>query len=157
AVALSALVAPRKERPFDVTPKGQRIKKSTSAELMLAWPHLLTFGLLIAGLMVGMQDLRHGTGDSGLPISLFCGCVNLLLLTIAMFVANEQPQDRRAFRLNRDFMSEAFVDDAPISAHILNINEHGAALSLEHPLFTLLGTVSLLLTSSRGTIVRLTC
>ncbi|MDK2742159.1 MAG: glycosyltransferase [Nitrospira sp. BO4] len=156
AVALSALVAPHKERPFEVTPKGQRIEKNTSAELMLAWPHLLTFGLLIAGVMVGIRDLRHGTGDPGLPVSLLWGCVNLALLTIAMFVANEQTQGRRAFRLNRDFVSEVFVDDAPVSARILNINEHGAALSLEHPLFTALESVSLLLTSSQGAIVRLT-
>ncbi len=156
AVALKTLIAPRKERPFEVTPKGQRIKKNTFSEVMSAWPHLLTFGLLILGLTVGMQNLRHGTGDSGLLVSLFWGYVNLLLVTIAIFVANEQPQDRRAFRLNRDFISEAFVKDASVSARILNINEHGAALSLEHPLFTALETVSLLLTSSQGAIVRLT-
>ena len=156
AVALKALVAPRKERAFEVTPKGQRIKKSTSAELTLAWPHLLTFGLLVGGLALGIQDLRHGTGDLGLPVSLFWGGINLLLLTIAMFVASEQTQGRQAFRLNRDFVSELFVDDNSVAARIFNINEHGVALSLEHPVFTAQNTVTLLLTSSQGTIVRLT-
>jgi cellulose synthase (UDP-forming) len=154
AVALKALVAPRKERAFEVTPKGQRIKKNTSAELTLAWPHLVTFGLLVGGLALGIQDLRHGTGDPGLPVSLFWGFVNLILLTIAMFVASEQTQGRQAFRLNRDFVSELFVDGNPIAARILNINEHGVALSLTHPVFTVQDTVTLLLTSSQGRILR---
>jgi cellulose synthase (UDP-forming) len=155
AVALKAIVAPRKERAFEVTPKGQRVKKNTSAELLLAWPHLLTFGLLVVGLALGVQDLRHGTGDPGLPVSLFWGSVNLLLLAIAMFVASEQTQGRQAFRLKRDFVSELFVDGNSVATRIVNINEHGVALSLEHPIFTAQSTVTLLLTSSQGTIVRL--
>ena len=155
AVALKALVAPRKERAFEVTPKGQRVRKNTAAELTFAWPHLLTFGLLVVGLALGIQNLRHGVGDPGLPVSLFWGSVNLLLLTIAMFVASEQAQGRQAFRLNRDFASELFMDDTSVVARILNINEHGAALLLDQPVFTAQGTVSLLLTSSQGTIVRL--
>ena len=66
AEALKALSAPRKERPFEVTPKGQRVKKNVSPELSLVWPHLLTFGLLIGGLVVGLQRLQQGTGDPGL-------------------------------------------------------------------------------------------
>lgn len=154
-VALKALAAPRKERKFEVTPKGQRVKKNISAELTLVWPHMVTFGLLISGLALGIQDLRHGTGDAGLPVSLFWGTINLILLTIAMVVASEQPQSRQAFRLNRDFVGELFMDGSSIPARILNINESGAALSLEHPVFTAQHTVTLLLTSSQGTIVRL--
>lgn len=155
-VALKALTAPRKERPFEVTPKGQRVKKSTSRELTLAWPHLATFGLLIGGLVLGFQHLRQGMGDPGLPVSLFWGSVNLLFLTIAMFVANEQTQGRQAFRLNRDFASELFVDGTSLTARIRNINEHGAALLLDRPVFTTQDTVTLLLTSPRGAIVRVT-
>lgn len=154
-VALKALVSPRKERTFEVTPKGQRIRRNTSAELNLAWPHLITFGLLVGGLVLGIQNLRHGIGEPGLPVSLFWGSVNLLLLTIAMFVASEQTQGRQAFRLNRDFASELFVDDGALTARILNINEHGAALTLEHPVYSAQDTVTLLLTSSQGSIVRL--
>jgi hypothetical protein len=140
---------------FEVTPKGQRVKKNTSAELTLAWPHLVTFGLLIGGLVLGIQNLWHGTGDAGLPVSLCWGTANLILLTIAMFVASEQPQGRQAFRLNRDFVGELFMDGSSTPVRILNINESGAALSLEHPVFTAQHTVRLLLTSSQGTIVRL--
>ncbi len=155
-VALKALAAPRKERPFEVTPKGQRVKTSTATELSLAWPHLITFGLLVGGLVLGVQHLRHGTGDPGLPVSLLWGTVNLLLLTIAMFVASEQTQGRRAFRLNRNFAGELFADGEAVSARILNINEHGVALTLERPIFTANAFATLLLTSSQGALLRLT-
>lgn len=71
AVALKALAAPRKERPFEVTPKGQQVKKSSVTELSLAWPHLVTFSLLLIGLALGIQHLWQGDGDPGLPVSLF--------------------------------------------------------------------------------------
>jgi cellulose synthase (UDP-forming) len=156
AVAFKALAAPHKERSFEVTPKGQRVKKDTSTEISLAWPHLVTFGLLIGGLVSGFQHLQLGSGDPGLPVSLFWGSVNLLFLTIAMFVANEQTQGRHAFRLNRDFPSELHVDGMPYAARILNINEHGAALLLDRPVFTAQDAVALLLTSPDGTIMRVT-
>lgn len=154
-VALKALAAPRKERTFEVTPKGQRVRKDTSTELFLAWPHLITFGLLVGGLVLGAQHLRQGTGEPGLPVSLFWGSANLLFLTIAMFVASEQTQGRQAFRLNRDFASELLVEETAVTARILNVNEHGAALSLERPVFTAQDSVVLLLTSSSGALVRL--
>jgi cellulose synthase (UDP-forming) len=155
-VALKALAVPRKDHPFEVTPKGQRVKKNVSTELTQAWPHLITFGLLIGGLALGFQHLQQGTGDPGLSVSLFWGSVNLLLLTIAMFVANEQTQGRQAFRINRDFASELHFNGTSETARILNINEHGAALSLDRPIFTTPNSVMLLLTSSHGTIVRVT-
>lgn len=156
AEALKALAAPRRERPFEVTPKGQRVKKNVSAELSLAWPHLLIFGLLIGGLVFGFQRLQHDTSEPGLSISLFWGTVNLLFLTIAMLVANEQTQGRQAFRLNRDFASELYVDGTSVPARIVNINQHGVGLSLEQPVFTTQDFVTLLLTSPSGNIVRVT-
>jgi cellulose synthase (UDP-forming) len=110
AVALKALAAPRKERPFEVTPKGQRVKKSSTIELSLAWPHLMMFGLLVIGLALGIQQWWQGVGDPGLPVSLFWGSANLLLLTVALFVASEQAQGRQGFRLKRDFSGGLFVD-----------------------------------------------
>lgn len=156
AVAVKALAAPRKERPFEVTPKGQCVTKSTAHELSLAWPHLVVFGLLIAGLVLGFRHLRQGSAGPGLPVSLLWGSVNLLLLTVAMFVASEQTQGRRAFRLNRDFASELSVDGGTVTARIVNLNDEGAAVVLERPVFTASPSVVLLLTSSQGTLVRLT-
>jgi cellulose synthase (UDP-forming) len=156
AVALKALAAPRKERPFEVTPKGQRVKKSTTTEVSLAWPHLITFGLLAVGLTLGARHWWQGTGDPGLQVSLFWGSVNFLLLTVAMFVASEQTQGRQQFRLERDFAGGLFVDGEEVPAHVLNVSEQGASVTVERPIFTSQDSVQLALTSSRGVLLKLT-
>ncbi|MEC4890371.1 MAG: glycosyltransferase [Nitrospira sp.] len=155
AVALKTLATPRKERPFEVTPKGQRVKKNTASELSLAWPLLLTFALLIVGLVWGIQHWREGTGDPGLPVSLFWGSVNLFLLTIALFVASEQTQGRHMFRLNRDFAGEILIHGDTVPARVANINERGAALVLDRPLYSAQAFITLLLTGPDGAIIRL--
>ena len=155
-VALKALAAPRKERPFEVTPKGQRVKTSTATELSLVWPHLITYGLLVVGLTLGLRHWWQGTGDAGLSVSLFWGGVNFLLLTVAMFVASEQTQGRQQFRLERDFVGGMFVDGEEVPAQILNVSEQGAAVTVERPIFTSQDYVLLALTSSRGVLLRLT-
>ena len=153
AVALKTLATPRKERPFEITPKGQRVKKNTSTELSLAWPLLLTFALLIVGLVWGVQQWRQGTGDPGLPVSLFWGSVNLLLLTIALFVASEQNQGRHMFRLTRDYAGEILIDGDTVPARVINISERGAALVLERPVYSTHDSVTLLLTTPQGTLL----
>ena len=155
-VALKALAAPRKERPFEVTPKGQRVKKSSTTELSLAWPHLITFGLLVIGLALGLRHWSQGVGDPGLPVSLFWGSANLLLLTIALFVASEQAQGRQGFRLKRDFAGGLFVNGEGVSARVIDVNEQGAAVTVDRPIFTLQETVKFALTSSRGLLVTVT-
>jgi cellulose synthase (UDP-forming) len=152
-VALKALATPRMERPFEVTPKGQRVKKSSMTELSLAWPHLITFGLLVIGLAWGIRHWWQGVGDPGLPVSLFWGSANLLLLTIALFVASEQAQGRQGFRLKRDFAGGLFVDGEGVSARVIDVNEQGAAVTVDRPIFTLRETVKFALTSSRGLLV----
>lgn len=152
-VALKALAAPRKERPFEVTPKGQRVKKGSSTELSLAWPHLVTFGLLVIGLTLGVWNWWQGVGDPGLPISLFWGSVNLLLLAVALFVAREQAQVRQGFRLKRDFSGQLFVDREGVPARVVDISEQGAAVTVDHPIFTLQKSIKFALTSPRGALV----
>ncbi len=155
-VALKALVAPRKERPFEVTPKGQRVKKSFVTELSLAWPHLITFGLLVIGLALGVQHWSQGAGDPGLPVSLFWGSANLLLLTVALFVASEQAQERQGFRLKRDFPCRLFVDEEGVPARVIDVNEQGAAVTVDQPVFTLQETVKFALTSSQDLLIKVT-
>jgi len=148
-VALKALAAPSKERPFEVTPKGQRVKKSTATELSLAWPHLVTFGLLVIGLTLGMWHWWQGLADPGLPVSIFWGSVNLLLLTVALFVAREQAQVRQGFRLKRDFPGQLFVDGGRVPARVVDVSEQGTAVTVDQPIFTLQRSIKLSLTSSR--------
>lgn len=155
-VALKVIVAPRKERKFEVTPKGEQVSKSTASELSLAWPHLVTFGLLVFGLTLGAYNLWLGNGNSGLLVNLFWGSINLLLLTLAIFVASERSQGRRAFRLKRDYLAKLIVDGQPILAQVTNINEQGAAVELDRPIFTAQKTVALSIMSSTGSILRLT-
>ena len=155
-VALKALAAPHKERPFEVTPKGQRVKKSSSTELSLAWPHLVTFGLLVIGLTFGVWNWWQGVGDPGLPVSLFWGTVNLLLLTVALFVAREQAQGRQGFRLKRDFAGQLLVDGEEVPARVVDISEQGAAVTVNHPIFTLQKSITFALTSSQGILVTVT-
>lgn len=155
-VALKALAAPRKERPFEVTPKGQRITRSSTTELSLAWPHLVTFGLLVFGLALGLRHWWQGVGDPGLPVSLFWGSANLLLLTVALFVASEQTQDRQGFRLKRDFAAELSIDGKEVPARVVDVNEQGAAVTVDQPIFTRQESIKFSLTSSRGMLVTLT-
>jgi cellulose synthase (UDP-forming) len=155
-VALKALATPRMERPFEVTPKGQRVKKSYMTELSLAWPHVVTFGLLLFGLALGVQHLWQGVGDPGLPVSLFWGSTNLLLLTVTLFVASEQAQGRQGFRLKRDFSGSLFVDGKRVPAQVVDVNEQGAAVNVDRPIFTLQESVKFALTSSRGIPITLT-
>ena len=155
-VALKALAAPRKERPFEVTPKGQRVKKSSATEISSAWPHLVTFGLLVVGLALGVRHWWQGVGDPGLPVSLFWGSANLLLLTVALFVASEQTQGRQGFRLKRDFAGGLFADGEEVPARVVDLNEQGAAVTVDHPIFTLQESIKFALTSSRGALVTLT-
>lgn len=152
-VVLKALAAPRKDRPFEVTPKGQRVKKGSLTELSLAWPHLAMFGLLLIGLAVGFQHWWQGVGDPGLPVSLFWGSANLLLLTVALFVASEQAQGRQGFRLKRDFAGGLFVDGKGVPARVVDMNEQGAAVTVDQPIFMQQQTVKFALTSSRGVLV----
>lgn len=155
-VAVKTLAAPRKERPFEITPKGQRVKKSTATELSLAWPHLITFAFLAVGLTLGARHWWLGQGDPGLLVSLFWGSANFLLLTVAMFVASEQTQGRRGFRLERDFAGGLFVDGEEISARITDLNEQGAGAIVPQPILTLQQSVSLALTSSAGALLKVT-
>lgn len=154
-VALKALATPRKERPFEITPKGQRVRKSTATELSLAWPHLMTFGLLVVGLTLGTRQWWLGGGDPGLPVSLWWGGINLLLLTVAMFVASEQTQGRLGFRLERDFAGGLFVNGEGIPARITDLNEQGAGLTVEEPILALQPSVKLALTSSCGALIKI--
>jgi cellulose synthase (UDP-forming) len=155
-VALKALAAPRKERPFEVTPKGQRVRKSSSTELSLAWPHLVTFGLLVIGLTFGLWHWWQGADEPGLPVSIFWGSINLLLLTVALFVAREQAQVRQGFRLKRDFSGELSVGGEGVPARVVDVNEQGAAVTVDEPIFTLQKSAKLSLTSSRGVPVTVT-
>jgi|CXWL01.1.fsa_nt_gi cellulose synthase (UDP-forming) len=154
-VTLKACLTPRKERPFEVTPKGQQVSKTASAFVVDVWPHLLTFGLLVGGLALGSIKLWQGTGDPGLAVSLWWGSINLLLLTVTLFVASEQDQVRGQFRIDRDFVATLSIDGHTYAARIINISESGAGLLLERPALFTTPEAQLSLTSSSGGLIRI--
>ncbi|MDP2384304.1 MAG: glycosyltransferase [Nitrospirota bacterium] len=147
---LKTLLFPWKAQPFIVTPKGQQVAKSARRELALVWPHLLIFGLLVMGITLGAHHWWQAGSTSGLGISLFWGCANLFLLTIALLVASEQSQVRRMFRIPRTFTSELQAGNQLIPATTIDINETGVALRVRHPLFTQLDSASVLFTTHSG-------
>lgn len=154
SVAVKAISAPRKERPFEVTPKGQRVQRNAATVFAYAWPHLTAFGLLILGLVHGMIRYQQDPGERGLLLSLWWAGTNLIFLTVAMFVASEQSQGRQAFRLRRDFASALFIDNHSHSARIVDISEAGAGLLLERPIFSTQPYAILALTSSEGRLLK---
>ncbi len=154
SVAVKAVSAPRKERPFEVTPKGQRVQRHASSVFAYAWPHLTAFGLLILGLVYGTIRFRQDPGENGLLLSLWWAGVNLIFLTVAMFVAGEQAQSRHRFRLRRDFASALFIDGDSHSARIVNISEEGVGLLLERAILSTQPYATLALTSAEGRLLK---
>lgn len=147
---IKALLLPHKERPFVVTPKGQRVTKRVQSELALVWPHLFIFGLLVLGIALGAQHWWQAGPKPGLVVSLFWGSANLFFLTIAILVASEQSQVRSRFRLPRTFTSELQAGSHIIPATTIDINEAGVALRVRHPLFTQLDSASVFFTAHSG-------
>lgn len=132
---LVTLARPRKERPFDVTPKGQLVAQGPRHELARVYPHLAVFTALSVGVIVGFYQWGTGGTIPGFGVSLFWACINLFLLAVAMLVANEQPQVRRQFRLPCAAKAELRAGGVSLSATAVDISEQGMALTIPHPVF----------------------
>lgn len=130
---VTTLCAPWKRRHFDVTPKGQRIEKKGMRKLTLVLPHLMFAGLLIIGLVLGIQKWMRPTEHPGLALSVFWASANLLLLAVAILSASERPQLRHAIRLNRQFPCQIMTEHETIQANTLDCNEWGLGVSVTKP------------------------
>jgi hypothetical protein len=118
-------------------------------------PHLVLFGLLVAGIAVGLQMyLNHGAMP-GLEISLFWGVANLLLLSLAILSANELPQWRNTVRIPRRLPCELVTDKARVSGWTKDANEHGACVQVKEPLLVTSGLVTFHLADAWGAKVRI--
>ena len=113
-------------------------------------PHLVLFGLLIAGMAMGIQLWLNDRGTPGLEVSLFWGAVNLFLLTLAILTANELPQWRNSFRLPRRVPCSIIAGDARISGFTKDLNEDGACVEVKEPLLLTYGLVKVQLHGSSG-------
>ena len=152
---ISTMLRPGKPRAFVVTPKGEKLEKRGVSDAVTVIPHLVLFGLLLAGLTVGMQLWLSGRFATGLEVSLFWGAVNLFLLTLAILSANELPQWRNTFRLPRRVPCELISGNLRISGLTKDMSEHGVSVEVEKPLFLTSGLVTAHLHNSWGEIVPL--
>ena len=147
---LATMLRPGKPRAFVVTPKGEKLEKRGVNEALTVAPHLVLFGLLLAGLTVGIQLWLNDRTTPGLEVSLFWGAVNLFLLTLAILSANELPQWRNSFRLPRRVPCELRSGHTRISGFTKDMNENGACLEVKKPLLMTSGLVTLHLHSPWG-------
>jgi hypothetical protein len=132
--ALGTMLRPRKAQTFVVTPKGEKLEKRGINEIATVIPHLILFGLLIAGLTVGIRLwLQSAEPIPGLEVSLFWGAANLLLLTLAIFGAHELPQWRNNFRLPHRMPCDLICGGTSVSGVTKDMNEHGVRIELPKP------------------------
>ena len=147
---IATMLRPGKPQPFVVTPKGEKLEKRGVNEAVTVIPHLILFGLLLAGLTVGIQLWLNARVTPGLEISLFWGAVNLFLLTLAILSANELPQWRNMFRLSRRVRCELASGKTRVYGYTKNMNETGVCVEVAKPLLLTSGLVTVSLHSPWG-------
>jgi cellulose synthase (UDP-forming) len=152
---IATMLRPGKSRAFIVTPKGEKLEKRGVNEAVTVLPHLALYGLLLAGLTVGVQLWLSDRVTPGLEVSLFWGAVNLFLLTLAILSANELPQWRNTFRLPRRVPCELTSGDMHISGFTKDLSEHGVCVEVTKPLLLTSGLVTAHLHNPWGEIVAL--
>ena len=147
---IATMLRPRKPRAFVVTPKGEKLEKRGVKAAVTVIPHLVLFGLLLAGITVGFQLwLTHGEMP-GLEISLFWGGVNLFLVSLAILSANELPQWRNSFRLPRRLPCELVTNNTRVPGLTKDLSEHGACIDVKQPLLVTSGLVTFHLPDAWG-------
>jgi cellulose synthase (UDP-forming) len=147
---VSTLLRPRKPQAFIVTPKGEKLEKRGINHIPMVVPHLMLFGLLIAGITVGMQTWLNHQAMPGLEVSLFWGTANLLLLALAILCANEMPQWRSNFRLPRRIPCELTCGSTRILGHTKDLSENGVCVEVKEPFLPVSNYMTLRLHGPHG-------
>ena len=148
---IATMLRPRMPRDFVVTPKGEKLEKRGVKAAVTVVPHLVLFGLLLAGVTVGLQRWLNQGATPGLEISLFWGFVNIFLISLAILSANELPQWRNSFRLPRRLPCELRTGQTRVSAFTKDLNEHGACVEVKGgPLLLTSGLMTFHLPDSWG-------
>ncbi|MBH0203539.1 MAG: glycosyltransferase [Nitrospira sp.] len=127
---LKTALSPKKRRPFVITQKGMREEKRGLSRFYFSLPHLVTMGLLVAGLATGIRFWIEQRPIPGLEVSLFWGSVNLILVSVSILVAAEVPEWRTLFRIKRRLACELVTDEQRIQGAIVDINETGACVHI---------------------------
>ncbi|MGF1536326.1 MAG: glycosyltransferase family 2 protein [Elainellaceae cyanobacterium] len=129
-VTLMALLNP-KLGSFNVTAKGVSVTKRVF-DLQSAWVTVGLVGLLVCSLLAVPFWLivRPESQQAVLINALWC-VFNLVMVSAAAVVAFEQPQMRRAHRLQRHLPVTVAGIDQPLQGQTIDISESGARIQLE--------------------------
>ena len=147
---LKTLIAPRKQRPFEITPKGTQTEESELQRTLFVLPHLVLLGLTVAAIITGILTWVRFPETNGLGINLFWALANLILVVAATRTASERPQLRRAVRLNRRFTCEILAGVTTVGATTHDLNEGGLSVYLNEPLFSLDDSAAITLEARSG-------
>jgi len=138
-VTLLALFNPKLGK-FNVTDKGTSIE-TARFDFGTSRGTLLLVGLSVVALMIALP-LRLASHDAAtaasaelhaILINALWALANLTTLVAAACVAYEQPQQRKAPRVQRDFPCEVRLAGATRKARCLDISEIGVRVELETP------------------------
>lgn len=138
-VTLLALVNPKLGK-FNVTDKGANLDQARY-DFQTSWFTLVLVGLSALGLMVAFPlrlalFIHHGSDTSELDsilINSAWAIANLITLIAAACVAFEQPQQRQAPRVKRDFPCELLYENERIMARTCDLSESGVQVVLDRP------------------------
>jgi cellulose synthase (UDP-forming) len=130
-VTLLAVINP-KLGSFNVTSKGVSVNKR-SFDWGSARVSALMVGLLVVSLLaVPIWLVLQPEAKEAVIINALWSIFNLLLLSAALLVAFEQPQLRRAHRLNRQITAIIHSSqDATWTGRTIDISENGARIQLD--------------------------
>jgi cellulose synthase (UDP-forming) len=154
--AIKTLMQPWKKRPFVITPKGQQQEQRGFSKFSYVVPHLVLFGLLVAGLSNGVYHWLNGGDMPGLAVSLFWGSINLVLLAVAMLSAVELPEWRKAMRVRCQIPCVVISPEGQVTGTVEDLSEHGGLVVVPHPLRTEAPEILLSLATPHGDRVTVT-
>lgn len=152
---VKTMLRPWKPRPFVITPKGRQQANRGIAEFKYVIPHLLLFGLLIAGVTTGIRAWMTGTVIPGLGISLFWGITNLILIGVALLSAVEWPEWRKTHRVPCQLPCRVITSGEHIEGLMVDLSEEGAKIQISRPNTDLPARVLIQLTDPQGNCVRI--
>jgi cellulose synthase (UDP-forming) len=135
-VAIQTLLNPTKRRPFVITPKGQQVEGDRLRLNPIITPHLVLFGLLACGLVIGLWSLTQRAPQPGEWLSLLWATINLVLLATAIAAANERPQRQHYLRIPRTIPCEVVTGGATLTGESNDVSERGIRVRLSKPVFT---------------------
>jgi cellulose synthase (UDP-forming) len=126
-------LAPGRPRPFVVTPKGELMTRPPLLNRLVR-PHLILFGLLAVGLVIGTTRASAWGISSGMMLCLFWAGANLLLLGATISTAHETPLRQQYVRVPFRVPCEILVRHRCVRGTTVDLSEQGALVTVPEPI-----------------------